>query len=100
MVLWTVCLTLVPPLCRQRVAEVMDSWWHSMLILPPLLKDSPADPFLIAYYPDCVGMSPSGSPCNIPLSQMKAEQLRAPQTQGKRGGGLPRDWLLAARRPR
>ncbi|XP_048849834.1 lysine-specific histone demethylase 1B [Brienomyrus brachyistius] len=74
-----------PDQCSQpedmRVAEVIDSWWHSMLILPPLLKDSPADPFLIAYYPDCVGMSPSGSPCNIPLSEMKAEQLRAPQTQ-------------------
>uniref|UniRef100_A0AAZ3SFS0 [histone-H3]-N(6),N(6)-dimethyl-L-lysine(4) FAD-dependent demethylase n=1 Tax=Oncorhynchus tshawytscha TaxID=74940 RepID=A0AAZ3SFS0_ONCTS len=44
-----------------RVAEVIDSWWHSMLILPPLFKDSPANPFLTAYYPDCVGMSPSGS---------------------------------------
>uniref|UniRef100_A0A8C9SPC5 Amine oxidase n=1 Tax=Scleropages formosus TaxID=113540 RepID=A0A8C9SPC5_SCLFO len=55
-----------PDQCSQpedmRVAEVIDSWWHSMLILPPLLKDSPASPFLIAYYPDCVGMSPSGSP--------------------------------------
>ncbi|XP_077599360.1 lysine-specific histone demethylase 2 isoform X2 [Stigmatopora nigra] len=45
-----------------RVAEVSSSRWHSMLILPPLLKDSPAAPFLAAYYPDCVGMSPSGSP--------------------------------------
>uniref|UniRef100_A0A8C5C9N0 [histone-H3]-N(6),N(6)-dimethyl-L-lysine(4) FAD-dependent demethylase n=1 Tax=Gadus morhua TaxID=8049 RepID=A0A8C5C9N0_GADMO len=45
-----------------RVAEVIDSWWHSMLILPPLLKDSPASPFLAAYYPDCVGMSPSSCP--------------------------------------
>lgn len=38
-----------------------DSWWHSMLILPPLFKDSLASPFLSAYYPDCVGMSPSAS---------------------------------------
>uniref|UniRef100_A0A3P8VET1 [histone-H3]-N(6),N(6)-dimethyl-L-lysine(4) FAD-dependent demethylase n=1 Tax=Cynoglossus semilaevis TaxID=244447 RepID=A0A3P8VET1_CYNSE len=54
-----------PDHCSQpedlRVAEVTDSWWHSMLILPPLFKDSPAGPFLAAYYPDCVGMSPSGS---------------------------------------
>uniref|UniRef100_A0A3B4FH01 [histone-H3]-N(6),N(6)-dimethyl-L-lysine(4) FAD-dependent demethylase n=1 Tax=Pundamilia nyererei TaxID=303518 RepID=A0A3B4FH01_9CICH len=52
-----------PDQCSQpedlRVAEVTDSWWHSMLILPPLFKDSPASPFLTAYYPDCVGMSPS-----------------------------------------
>uniref|UniRef100_A0AAZ3QDX0 [histone-H3]-N(6),N(6)-dimethyl-L-lysine(4) FAD-dependent demethylase n=1 Tax=Oncorhynchus tshawytscha TaxID=74940 RepID=A0AAZ3QDX0_ONCTS len=48
----------------KRVAEVIDSWWHSMLILPPLFKDSPANPFLTAYYPDCVGMSPSGSTIN------------------------------------
>ncbi len=48
--------------CVQRVAGVTDSWWLSMLILPPLFKDSPASPFLSAYYPDCVGMSPSASP--------------------------------------
>uniref|UniRef100_A0A3P8QXW3 Lysine demethylase 1B n=1 Tax=Astatotilapia calliptera TaxID=8154 RepID=A0A3P8QXW3_ASTCA len=42
-------------------------WWHSMLILPPLFKDSPASPFLTAYYPDCVGMSPSGSSSNMSL---------------------------------
>ncbi|XP_039520073.1 lysine-specific histone demethylase 1B isoform X2 [Pimephales promelas] len=47
-----------------RVAGVTDSWWLSMLILPPLLKDSPASPFLSAYYPDCVGMSPSVGPGN------------------------------------
>ncbi|KPP76909.1 hypothetical protein Z043_103708 [Scleropages formosus] len=74
-----------PDQCSQpedmRVAEVIDSWWHSMLILPPLLKDSPASPFLIAYYPDCVGMSPSGSPSNIPLSELKAEHLRVIQPQ-------------------
>ncbi|XP_043089036.1 lysine-specific histone demethylase 1B isoform X4 [Puntigrus tetrazona] len=45
-----------------RVSGVTDSWWLSMLILPPLFKDSPASPFLSAYYPDCVGMSPSASP--------------------------------------
>uniref|UniRef100_A0A4W4HBL8 [histone-H3]-N(6),N(6)-dimethyl-L-lysine(4) FAD-dependent demethylase n=1 Tax=Electrophorus electricus TaxID=8005 RepID=A0A4W4HBL8_ELEEL len=54
-----------PDQCSQpedlRVAGVLDSWWSSMLILPPLLKESPASPFLSAYYPDCVGMSPSGS---------------------------------------
>ncbi|XP_045151689.1 lysine-specific histone demethylase 1B [Echinops telfairi] len=42
-----------------RVSEVSDHWWYSMLILPPLLKDSVAAPLLSAYYPDCVGMSPS-----------------------------------------
>uniref|UniRef100_A0A669EHQ5 [histone-H3]-N(6),N(6)-dimethyl-L-lysine(4) FAD-dependent demethylase n=1 Tax=Oreochromis niloticus TaxID=8128 RepID=A0A669EHQ5_ORENI len=61
-----------PDQCSQpedlRVAEVTDSWWHSMLILPPLFKDSPASPFLTAYYPDCVGMSPSGSSSNISQS--------------------------------
>ena len=43
----------------QRVSEVSNHWWYSMLILPPLLKDSVAAPLLSAYYPDCVGMSPS-----------------------------------------
>ncbi|NXA81099.1 KDM1B demethylase, partial [Thryothorus ludovicianus] len=47
-----------------RVAEVSDHWWYSMLILPPLLKDSVAAPFLAAYYPDCVGMSPSCTSSN------------------------------------
>lgn len=42
-----------------RVSGVSDSWWFSMLILPPLFKGSPAGPLLRAYYPDCVGMSPS-----------------------------------------
>uniref|UniRef100_A0A8B9HV38 [histone-H3]-N(6),N(6)-dimethyl-L-lysine(4) FAD-dependent demethylase n=1 Tax=Astyanax mexicanus TaxID=7994 RepID=A0A8B9HV38_ASTMX len=45
----------------KRVASIGDSWWYSMLILPPLFKESPASPFLTAYYPDCVGMSPSSS---------------------------------------
>ncbi|XP_066572012.1 lysine-specific histone demethylase 2 isoform X1 [Amia ocellicauda] len=74
-----------PDQCSQpedmRVAEVIDSWWHSMLILPPLLKDSPANPFLTAYYPDCVGMSPSGSPCTHSLHDMKSEHCRAVQPQ-------------------
>lgn len=56
----------------QRVLGVADSWWHSMLILPPLFKDSPASPFLSAYYPDCVGMSPSAAPGN-----QRPEQRRA-----------------------
>ncbi|XP_064839006.1 lysine-specific histone demethylase 2 [Oncorhynchus masou masou] len=67
-----------------RVAEVIDSWWHSMLILPPLFKDSPANPFLTAYYPDCVGMSPSGSTSNHSHAELRAEHCRAipPQIPG------------------
>ncbi|XP_029446598.1 lysine-specific histone demethylase 1B [Rhinatrema bivittatum] len=52
-----------------RVAEVSDYWWYTMLILPPLLKDSPAAPLLSAYYPDCVGMSPSCTSTNRLLSE-------------------------------
>uniref|UniRef100_A0A8C4F6N7 [histone-H3]-N(6),N(6)-dimethyl-L-lysine(4) FAD-dependent demethylase n=1 Tax=Dicentrarchus labrax TaxID=13489 RepID=A0A8C4F6N7_DICLA len=74
-----------PDQCSQpedlRVAEVTDSWWHSMLILPPLFKESPASPFLAAYYPDCVGMSPSGSPCNMSLTELRADHCRAVQPQ-------------------
>ncbi|XP_061112214.1 lysine-specific histone demethylase 2 isoform X2 [Conger conger] len=74
-----------PDQCSQpedlRVAEVIDSWWHSMLILPPLLKDSPASAFLTAYYPDCVGMSPSSSPCNLSPNELKAEHCRVTQPQ-------------------
>ncbi|XP_061123399.1 lysine-specific histone demethylase 2 isoform X4 [Syngnathus typhle] len=74
-----------PDQCSQpedlRVAEVTDSWWHSMLILPPLFKDSPATPFLAAYYPDCVGMSPSGSPGGASLSELRADHCRAAQPQ-------------------
>uniref|UniRef100_A0A8B7VWG1 [histone-H3]-N(6),N(6)-dimethyl-L-lysine(4) FAD-dependent demethylase n=3 Tax=Castor canadensis TaxID=51338 RepID=A0A8B7VWG1_CASCN len=47
-----------------RVSEVSNHWWYSMLILPPLLKDSVAAPLLSAYYPDCVGMSPSCTSTN------------------------------------
>ncbi|XP_055118727.2 lysine-specific histone demethylase 2 isoform X3 [Symphalangus syndactylus] len=47
-----------------RVLEVSNHWWYSMLILPPLLKDSVAAPLLSAYYPDCVGMSPSCTSTN------------------------------------
>lgn len=64
-----------------RVAEVIDSWWHSMLILPPLFKDSPANPFLTSYYPDCVGMSPSGSTSNQFLVELRADPCRAVQPQ-------------------
>ncbi|XP_073678158.1 lysine-specific histone demethylase 2 [Garra rufa] len=60
-----------------RVAGVTDSWWLSMLILPPLFKDSPASPFLSAYYPDCVGMSPSASPSNQAHGNQRPEQRRA-----------------------
>ncbi|KAG8004905.1 Lysine-specific histone demethylase 1B, partial [Nibea albiflora] len=65
----------------KRVAEVTDSWWHSMLILPPLFKESPASPFLAAYYPDCVGMSPSGSASNASLTELRADHCRAVQPQ-------------------
>lgn len=65
-----------------RVAEVIDSWWHSMLILPPLFKDSPASPFLAAYYPDCVGMSPSGSTSTT--AELRSQHCRTapPQIPG------------------
>uniref|UniRef100_A0A669FBB0 [histone-H3]-N(6),N(6)-dimethyl-L-lysine(4) FAD-dependent demethylase n=1 Tax=Oreochromis niloticus TaxID=8128 RepID=A0A669FBB0_ORENI len=73
-----------PDQCSQpedlRVAEVTDSWWHSMLILPPLFKDSPASPFLTAYYPDCVGMSPSGSSSNMSLGE--SQSLLFPSVPG------------------
>lgn len=59
------------------MVEVSDNWWHSMLILPPLFKDSPAAPFLSAYYPDCVGMSPSGAASNPSLSELRADPCRA-----------------------
>nr|XP_057904008.1 lysine-specific histone demethylase 2 isoform X2 [Doryrhamphus excisus] len=67
-----------------RVAEVADSWWHSMLILPPLFKDSPAAPFLAAYYPDCVGMSPSCAPASTHAGELRADHCRAapPQRAG------------------
>lgn len=55
-----------------------------MLILPPLFKESPASPFLTAYYPDCVGMSPSGSPSN--MSELRADHCRAVQPQSKSVG--------------
>uniref|UniRef100_A0A3Q3LNC4 Amine oxidase n=1 Tax=Mastacembelus armatus TaxID=205130 RepID=A0A3Q3LNC4_9TELE len=74
-----------PDQCSQpedlRVAEVTDSWWHSMLILPPLLKESPASPFLAAYYPDCVGMSPSSSPSHVSLTELRADHCLCPYFQ-------------------
>uniref|UniRef100_A0A3Q3WJ00 [histone-H3]-N(6),N(6)-dimethyl-L-lysine(4) FAD-dependent demethylase n=1 Tax=Mola mola TaxID=94237 RepID=A0A3Q3WJ00_MOLML len=76
-----------PDQCSQpedmRVAEVTDSWWHSMLILPPLFKESPASPFLTTYYPDCVGMSPSGSPSHVSLTELRADHCRAVPPQSK-----------------
>uniref|UniRef100_A0A674P4P2 [histone-H3]-N(6),N(6)-dimethyl-L-lysine(4) FAD-dependent demethylase n=1 Tax=Takifugu rubripes TaxID=31033 RepID=A0A674P4P2_TAKRU len=74
-----------PDQCSQpedmRVAEVTNSWWHAMLILPPLFKDSPASPFLVAYYPDCVGMSPSGSLSTVTKAELRADHCRAVQPQ-------------------
>uniref|UniRef100_A0A8D2J4D3 L-amino-acid oxidase n=1 Tax=Varanus komodoensis TaxID=61221 RepID=A0A8D2J4D3_VARKO len=72
-----------------RVAEVSDHWWYSMLILPPLLKDSVAAPLLSAYYPDCVGMSPSCTSTHRLLGEsnaVKMEHLKTPPTiAGKLG---------------
>ncbi|CAM4641296.1 unnamed protein product [Leuciscus chuanchicus] len=62
----------------KRVAGVTDSWWLSMLILPPLFKDSPANPFLSAYYPDCVGMSPSAGPGNQRQEHRRAAPPHVP----------------------
>ncbi|XP_063155016.1 lysine-specific histone demethylase 2 isoform X1 [Candoia aspera] len=64
-----------------RVAEVSDHWWYSMLILPPLLKDSVAAPLLSAYYPDCVGMSPSCTSTHRLVGEssvIKMEHLKTP----------------------
>nr|XP_060630866.1 lysine-specific histone demethylase 2 isoform X2 [Anolis sagrei ordinatus] len=66
-----------------RVAEVSDPWWYSMLILPPLLKDSVAAPWLSAYYPDCVGMSPSCTSTHRLIGEsnaVKMEHLKTPPT--------------------
>ncbi|XP_056377226.1 lysine-specific histone demethylase 2 isoform X2 [Hyla sarda] len=59
-----------------RVSEVSTQPWYAMLILPPLLKDSPAAPLLAAYYPDCVGMSPSCTNTNRLHGESKLEQSR------------------------
>lgn len=59
-----------------RVSEVSTQPWYAMLILPPLLKDSPAAPLLAAYYPDCVGMSPSCTSTNRLHGENKLEQSR------------------------
>ncbi|ERE77440.1 lysine-specific histone demethylase 1B [Cricetulus griseus] len=64
----TITKTDIPDHCSLpedlRVLEVSNQWWNSMLIQPPLLKDSVAAPLLSAYYPDCVGMSPSCTSTN------------------------------------
>uniref|UniRef100_A0A670IEK9 Flavin-containing amine oxidase domain-containing protein 1 n=1 Tax=Podarcis muralis TaxID=64176 RepID=A0A670IEK9_PODMU len=68
---------------ENRVAEVSDHWWYSMLILPPLLKDSVAAPLLSAYYPDCVGMSPSCTSTHRLVGEsnaIKMEHLKTPPT--------------------
>ncbi|XP_040288659.1 lysine-specific histone demethylase 1B isoform X1 [Bufo bufo] len=59
-----------------RVSEVPTQPWYAMLILPPLLKDSPSAPLLAAYYPDCVGMSPSCTSANRLHGDHKLEQSR------------------------
>uniref|UniRef100_G3WPS3 [histone-H3]-N(6),N(6)-dimethyl-L-lysine(4) FAD-dependent demethylase n=1 Tax=Sarcophilus harrisii TaxID=9305 RepID=G3WPS3_SARHA len=65
-----------------RVAEVSNHWWYSMLILPPFLKDSVAAPLLSAYYPDCVGMSPSCTSTNREASPEKVEHCKAVSVPG------------------
>ncbi|ELV12072.1 Lysine-specific histone demethylase 1B [Tupaia chinensis] len=66
-----------PNTAVKRVSEVSNHWWYSMLILPPLLKDSVAAPLLSAYYPDCVGMSPSCTSTNRAASPAKLEPSKA-----------------------
>ena len=63
----------------QRVSEVSNHWWYSMLILPPLLKDSVAAPLLSAYYPDCVGMSPSCTSTRRVTSDASPGKLEHPK---------------------
>ena len=73
-------LSLSVLLCPfQRVSEVSNHWWYSMLILPPLLKDSVAAPLLSAYYPDCVGMSPSCTSTNRAASEASPGTLEHPK---------------------
>lgn len=85
------------PATSQRVLEVSNHWWYSMLIQPPLLKDSVAAPLLSAYYPDCVGMSPSCTSTNraaatttSSASPGKMEPSKAaPFPLGERCSGFP-----------
>nr|XP_054755577.1 lysine-specific histone demethylase 2-like [Lytechinus pictus] len=42
-----------------RVEQTFDLEWLSLLVIPPLLKNSPAAPFLTSYFPDGVGLSAS-----------------------------------------
>ncbi|XP_072175827.1 lysine-specific histone demethylase 2-like [Diadema setosum] len=42
-----------------RVMQTFDLEWLSLLVMPPLLKFSPAAPFLTSYFPDGVGLSAS-----------------------------------------
>ncbi|XP_073534930.1 lysine-specific histone demethylase 2 isoform X1 [Phyllobates terribilis] len=66
-----------------RVSEVSTQPWYAMLILPPLLKDSPSAPLLAAYYPDCVGMSPSCTRTNRLHGDTKLEPSKgAPSNTG------------------
>ncbi|XP_068948580.1 lysine-specific histone demethylase 2 isoform X1 [Petaurus breviceps papuanus] len=63
-----------------RVSEVSNHWWYSMLIIPPFLKDSVAAPLLSAYYPDCVGMSPSCTSTNRDHSEVSPEKVEQYKT--------------------
>ena len=40
-----------------RVQQTLSPEWLETLLFPPLLKNSPAAPFLSSYFPDGVGLS-------------------------------------------
>ena len=42
----------------QRTKEASVEGWLTFLNVAPYLQSSPAEPFLVNYYPDGVGMSP------------------------------------------
>ncbi|XP_030830284.1 lysine-specific histone demethylase 1B [Strongylocentrotus purpuratus] len=53
-----------------RVEQTFDLEWLSLLVMPPLLKTSPAAPFLTSYFPDGVGLSAS-----CPIASRKGGSL-------------------------
>ncbi|XP_053571814.1 lysine-specific histone demethylase 2 [Bombina bombina] len=71
-----------------RVSEVPSHSWYSMLILPPLLKDSPAAALLAAYYPDCVGMSPSCTSTITLLDEGPSEKSDHDEADPSKIGGI------------